>query len=43
MMDSGIIGIFLAEAIMKIIIYKEDYFKHVWNLLDMLIIIVHFA
>ncbi|ODM91458.1 Cation channel sperm-associated protein 1 [Orchesella cincta] len=43
MLDSCIIGIFLVEAIFKVTIYKEDYFKQLWNILDMLIIVVHFV
>ncbi|CAL8082978.1 unnamed protein product [Orchesella dallaii] len=43
MLDSCIIGVFLVEAIFKVTIYKEDYFKQLWNILDMLIIVVHFV
>ncbi len=41
-MDNCIIGIFVAEATFKITIYKEDYFKKPWNLLDIVIILVNF-
>ncbi|OXA58285.1 cation channel sperm-associated protein 1 [Folsomia candida] len=40
-MDSCIIGIFVVEAIFKIMIYKGTYFTKLWNLLDIFIIVVH--
>ncbi|CAL8139706.1 unnamed protein product [Orchesella dallaii] len=42
-LDNCIIGIFVVEATFKITIYKEDYFKKPWNLLDILIILVNFV
>jgi len=42
-MDSCIMGIFIVEACFKMIIFQADYFREVWNLLDIVIILVHFV
>jgi cation channel sperm-associated protein 1 len=41
-MDACIIGIFVVEAMFKIMIYRESYFQKLWNVLDIVIIVVHF-
>ena len=38
--DKIIIAIFTIEAIMKIIVYRGNYFKNGWNIFDFLIVIV---
>lgn len=38
--DTIIISIFTIEAIMKIITYKQNYFKSGWNLFDFTIVVI---